>query len=1045
VSDNFGNNASRVLDVSDKSWDDIVFKERVPPLSSDWTGVNQIASLKSQDAARVNLPSGWVQAGSILQTEDSSSTESSAISGQIVTSDNYLPNSFKLISKGNSNVALVNGWSINVQQTNSNDDNNVLFLDSTVSSAVGKVDFVFLEVWRELVDSNSAIYPYGNVGANKSLENDLLYNVTGAEHSQRVQIKYRVRTKISSSNSGIELTANPEGFGNEVKALGGNAEGEYTEKVFSNQSANGDAGLWRAGTGSDQDKAALNTVDGYVYAIPMLAVYRRADSVGFSEDRIDSTAFEKADNVISDRPDGKLLDVIYKDDIIDLRHKITPNGQSIKSIADKTFQKAISGTLDSKRGLASNGSGFVEMPGGSLLMKGEQLGNGSASIPSFGSFSGTGHKSRSYSNSGKEGKPNFIINVPHSGPWSAGETGTVEIITSEAAELKTVDGLYSITSNTDVTSGITGVINGGSYDYTIPSGSPLVGTSDQVNLQYSVDELSGSNGFLDVPESMLEIRNENSGAIIPTSSKDVPARGESTSVSDYIKYQGAEYTDTYSFGVDIVIHRDLDTSSTINLSFLDNKLYGHEIVGIKSIKRSNGSGSYGTSQSFALERTEGANTEYVVSSIGSIDDSSDSVEITVYAKTKFFNTSSQGRGVTDIYEVIEVEAVEESPNNWFIDTVDKPIIAIASTALGSGAETSGTSFAFLERFAAPGTDEKVEVTSPILSSTPALGSDDYVDGLVLPTKAKVVVNAAPSIQTGDTVKVPVIVHSYVESSDLFSFYYSTKGYQGYHVNNLNGSVIEEGSAVVTTAGSGSITDLSYGTEVSGDKAIFTQGSRTVSTDGDWGDYISPGDYISNIANPVFKYKVSSVDSSTSLTLDEIYRGDSSGISGDDYVSEKLGIPKDSIANVIDRMPSLNKEDYLGESETLADIGSVFTVLPMSRKQDPINSEAMDIRLGSEGLATRGSKGFLLTFGDNEAFNLKEKTPDITYVSVSSEGTYKKVYQGYVFNKNESGRIYLLIISSESNKDKPLTSLTSLNTNDCVDLFELVGRPLIKNG
>lgn len=1047
MSDNLGSSVLRTLDPSDKSWDNIVFKDFTPPLSSDWTGITQISSLKSQDASRANLPSGWVQVGKTVQTSDSVTEEASALSGQVIASTDYTLDSFKLISKGDANIAIVNGWSVKVQQTASSDENNLITLDSVVSSATGKTDFVFLEVWRELVDSTDAIYPNGNAGANSALTNNLTYAATGLEHSQRVQIKYRVRTQISSSNSGIVLSANPEGFGSEVKVLGGNVAGSFTNYTFTNQASNGDAGLWRSGTGSDIDKASLNTVDGYVYAIPMFAVYRRADSVGFSEDRIDSTSIEKADALISDRPDDKYLDVVYKDDIIDLRHKITPNGQSLKSLADKTFHKAIAGTLSTKRGLVSNGSGFVEVPGGDLLLKGEELGDGSASVPQFGAFSGTGHKARHYANGVGSTGINHIINIPHSGAWVAGETGSVSIITSEPASLISVDGIYSTTSNTNISAGVTGAFNSGSYDYVIPTGSALIGTSDAVNLQYTSANTAGNNGFLDVPDTLLEVRNEVTNAIIPTADKDVPIRGAANTVSDFIRYKGGEYTETFDFGVDIVLYRTLDTSTSINLTFAGSKLYDHDIVGIKSIRRSDGASNYGTHQAFAYTRTIGANTEYAVSAITSTNESSDEVEIVIHASTKFFKTSKQGRGVTDIYEIVEVTATEETAGNWFIDTVDKPIIAVGATSLGTDSAAAGTPYAFIERIASPGSEEKVAVTAPTTLQVPALGSSGYVDGLVLPTKLKITVTAAPSAQTGDTIKVPVLVHSYVESTDSFVFYYHTKGYQGSHPStSLNGSIIGESAAVMTTSGSGSITNYTYGTADASYNAIFTSGSRTVTAvSGDWSSSVAAGDHISNTTDPSYRYVISSVDSATQITLNEIYKGTSSTISGDAFLVERDDIPKDGVSNIIDRMPSYSSEDYLGESVVINSLASTLDVIPLARRQDPLNSESMDISVGSEGVVVRGRNGFLLTLGDNDSFKLKEKTPDISYAALTTSGTYKKVYQGYIFNKNETGRVYLLIISTESNSTSSNSSLTSLNKNDSVDIFEIVGRPLIKNG
>jgi hypothetical protein len=58
--------------------------------------------------------------------------------------------------------------------------------------------------------------------------------------------------------------------------------------------------------------------------------------------------------------------------------------------------------------------------------------------------------------------------------------------------------------------------------------------------------------------------------------------------------------------------------------------------------------------------------------------------------------------------------------------------------------------------------------------------------------------------------------------------------------------------------------------------------------------------------------------------------------------------------------------------------------------------------------------------------------------------YKKTFQSYILNENDSGHLYLMVIGSETDNVSDLTYFNHTSDSDSVDLFELPGRPLLIN-
>ena len=276
---NYGPGVSRVLDPTATQYSDVILQQGKPPLDAEFVLLQDLGNQWNRQMVMRGTPSGFL-------------CNETNPRGDFLTSVIW-SNWFKFGSQRAGEQtpvmwAVVNGWIVPVTGTRtgsppSSPDNtdtyNVIALDPPPNNAGDfRIDFVFLEVWQALISPNpstankpgaSSIYTYGNVeGGMSFLSDDLVDPAIGFETTKRVQVQYRIRVVDGL----IGLTSNPDGFDpTVVKAQGAGAS--PTSYVFSNmRSVLGDPGLWRAGDGTQN---ALGTVDGYSYAIPICAVFRR--------------------------------------------------------------------------------------------------------------------------------------------------------------------------------------------------------------------------------------------------------------------------------------------------------------------------------------------------------------------------------------------------------------------------------------------------------------------------------------------------------------------------------------------------------------------------------------------------------------------------------------------------------------------------------------------------------------------------------------------------------------------------------------------------
>jgi hypothetical protein len=275
----FGNGVSRTLTPELRKFLATVFQKGKPPLDSELNFGQQIQAEALAEAIRSQMPSGWL----LDPTRSMDDFQTSAM----------WSNHFVFGNPANGTTtpvvwAVVNGWLIPVAGTGlttAGDVRNKISLYPAPQSA-SRIDFVFLEVWQALIQSNPSvvnkpsatkIWKFGNVEYGQTnIDDDLLDGTIGRETTRRVQLQYRLRVFGQGAGLGasVSLDKYPDGI-DDPNILGqGTASSPVAAFVYTNMRETlGDASLWRAGDGNANN--ALGTVDGYTYAIPLCAVFRR--------------------------------------------------------------------------------------------------------------------------------------------------------------------------------------------------------------------------------------------------------------------------------------------------------------------------------------------------------------------------------------------------------------------------------------------------------------------------------------------------------------------------------------------------------------------------------------------------------------------------------------------------------------------------------------------------------------------------------------------------------------------------------------------------
>ena len=278
MAQDFGNGVSRTLSAAGRQFETVVWQADKPPLDSELNLMSQVDMERVANAIRTSMHSGFLADPLVADTDF---VVNPAHSNRFYLGRQAVGEQAPIL------WANVNGWLVPVTGTlvPDGDTSNQVNLFPPPSSDA-RIDLVFLEVWLAQVAPNpstlnkpsaTTLYKYGNtLFGGTNLPDDLEDPTVGFETTERVQVQYRLRVYGSGSGLGasVDLSRYPDGLGDpNVLGRGGNAAPVGGFPFVNMREELGDPSLWRAGDGDATN--ALGTVDGYTYAVPVCAVFRR--------------------------------------------------------------------------------------------------------------------------------------------------------------------------------------------------------------------------------------------------------------------------------------------------------------------------------------------------------------------------------------------------------------------------------------------------------------------------------------------------------------------------------------------------------------------------------------------------------------------------------------------------------------------------------------------------------------------------------------------------------------------------------------------------
>lgn len=308
MSESFAPGVSRTLSALNRAFQTVVFQKGKPPLDSEMNLAQQVDQERLAEFVRAHMHSGF-------------------LTDPVRTKEEYLTdgdwsNFFVLgnTASGETNPVVwanVNGWIVPVagtQVTSEGDLRNIVKLNPPPASG-SRIDMVFLEAWMALVDPNPSeenkpsadkIWKYGNTEyGGTNIDDDLTDPTTGYETTRRVQLQYRIRVygQGEGGGSSVALDIYPDGLGDPNIFGQGTSDTIVSGFSFTNMREElGDPSLWRAGDGDPTN--ALGTSDGYTYAIPIGAIFRRNSSTFTA---ITSSGSANQNGALNRNPSASLL------------------------------------------------------------------------------------------------------------------------------------------------------------------------------------------------------------------------------------------------------------------------------------------------------------------------------------------------------------------------------------------------------------------------------------------------------------------------------------------------------------------------------------------------------------------------------------------------------------------------------------------------------------------------------------------------------------------------------------------------------------------
>jgi hypothetical protein len=238
-------------------------------------------------------------------------------------------------------TANINGYFINVSGNSAlnQEDKDMNYINLPAPPDTGKYfDFVYIEMCFKEIKYSDTIWHNGNENNGYGdIKNTLFDNRMHGETCRRVQLQWRIRTaRIQDGDKTFDesmLATYVPAYG--AKTLPTKYGFWNAKKNLDNAFESDDCGLWIAGFGNTD----LETIDGYSYAIPLFKVIRRNTNGYTEQDKSGASLFKVGEHNTADRPDGKYANIIYDDDVIDLRNIIKID--NFEKVLEKNFDNIL--------------------------------------------------------------------------------------------------------------------------------------------------------------------------------------------------------------------------------------------------------------------------------------------------------------------------------------------------------------------------------------------------------------------------------------------------------------------------------------------------------------------------------------------------------------------------------------------------------------------------------------------------------------------------------------------------------------------------------
>ena len=219
--------------------------------------------------------------------------------------------------------AVLNGYLARIESTSNNGALKV-YLEEPYPASKDRQDLVILEFWFKEVRPHDQVPLFGGI-ENEPVSFEMIDHRISVPTTNRVQLQWRIRAIADDKQ---EVLPHYDNGRNRIEYLHIHPQGPkpYETVDFIYKTADfkpfNDPQMFVAGIG-EESKLVCNTIDGYIYAIPLFEVSRLNISGYNAYNNVNGGLLWKNSESISDRAslDNKFANVVYTNEINDQRYQ----------------------------------------------------------------------------------------------------------------------------------------------------------------------------------------------------------------------------------------------------------------------------------------------------------------------------------------------------------------------------------------------------------------------------------------------------------------------------------------------------------------------------------------------------------------------------------------------------------------------------------------------------------------------------------------------------------------------------------------------------